>query len=265
MKNTKKTRRILATVLAVLVLAAMLPAAFAGEARNPARVPTQTPDFDQSFAADTDREMWNLPGTIVEIGENTILIKTILGEEMILNISDTTIFVDNKTREIKGFSDVKAGESVIAYYSPVMTRSLPPMTNCFAIIMNTGDLSTANLVRVAEITVLDDGIKFLTADGDYIITVSKDTPVAEIGSAGALSPADIREGDLLFAWFGIVATSYPGQTWADAVLIVPADSEGPTGDIPAADESAPDSLFIKFATVMCRFMEAVGGSEGSGK
>ena len=221
----KKTKKILAAMLVVLLLTTLAPVTFADD-------------------AETVREMWQAHATITEINDNFVLIKTNTGEEILLNTNDATVFLDNKTRELKSLSDLKAGDSIVAYYSPVMTRSFPPQTVCYAIITNIGDLSQANLVRVSEITKTDDGIKFLTADGDYIITVSIDTPVTAIDSEAVLTAADIKEGDLLFAWFGIVALSYPGQTNADAILIVDTSE----------DVSVNDPIYSAVMAMLKRFI-----------
>jgi len=236
----KRTKKLLSAMLAVLLLTAMAPIASFAE----------PDDASAALTTQTEKEMLSAHATIKEITDNFVLVKTDTDGDIKLNTSDQTVFLDNKTREIKSLSDLKEGDQVIAYYSPKMTRSEPPQSVCYAIITNLGDLSLANLLRVGEISDTDGGIKFLDADGGYIITVLEDTPITAIDTVDAKTTADICEGDLLFAWFGIVALSYPAQAQADAILIVGSideetgtEEDAVVSDSPFADVKEKDWFY----------------------
>ena len=56
--------------------------------------------------------------------------------EIILNITDTTRILDAVTLEEKTLADINEKEIIYAYTSPVMTRSLPPISNAEYILIN---------------------------------------------------------------------------------------------------------------------------------
>jgi hypothetical protein len=171
-------------------------------------------------AVGNERVVGYFPGDIVAIDDGGILIDHGYGE-ILLNISDDTIFMDSSTREAVDFSVLKVGDKISAFCSMAMTRSIPPQSNCFAILTNIKDDEAKGLLLgVDKITADDDGsIKFLDTEGEFIITVPADAPVCALGSDEALTLDDIKEGDYVFVWFLMVATSYPGQAQTDMVII----------------------------------------------
>lgn len=72
-------------------------------------------------------------GQIKEILEGQILIENDNEKDpyrqILLNISDDTMILDAVNAEEKTLEDMKNGETLYAYVSLAMTRSLPPMSN----------------------------------------------------------------------------------------------------------------------------------------
>lgn len=55
-------------------------------------------------------------------------------EEVVLNLSAETMIVDQDGKEVKA-SELKKEDKVLAFYSPVLTRSLPPIGNATKIVV----------------------------------------------------------------------------------------------------------------------------------
>ena len=70
-------------------------------------------------------------------------------------------------------------------------------------------------------------------NGGLILSVSVDAGLSAYeGDAPAL--ADIQAGDRIMAWYDIVLTSYPGQSGASHIMLLPAKAE----DLPKPEEGA---------------------------
>ncbi|MCL2436804.1 MAG: copper amine oxidase N-terminal domain-containing protein [Clostridiales bacterium] len=102
----------------------------------------------------------------------------------------------------------------------------------------------------------DDAFSMLNSDGDLVIHINDETPVTfEDGSdarerleeAGDESLADLLEGRLLTITYGIVALSYPGQTWPTDIIIMDEDTVDPgTGDeLPLNGEIVVNGVIIE--------------------
>ena len=169
-------------------------------------------------------------------GAQKVLIKTTTGveQEILLNINDETLIIDNETKESIDLSGLKKDEKIIAYFSKAMTRSIPPQSNCIAIVANLkSGVDHAKLMEVGKITAgSDGGIKFLNGAGDYIITVTAETPISNLIGVKGFEPEMIKEGDTVFVWFSIAALSYPAQATANALAIADGAVTKPEPPVP---------------------------------
>lgn len=230
----KKMKKILLTGLMVAMIAPFSQTALANEINVNE---TKIPETLYAFA------------TIREIHHNdkysSILIQTSgnPSEEILLNVSDESIFLDNQTGKLLDLSMLKEKEQIMAYYSPAMTRSIPPQSKCIAIVTNVDKQSSyAKLVRVGEIIeATKDSMRFLNTDGDFVITISKDTPITQLGSEQTVALTEIKKGDLLFTWVGIAAMSYPAQAEAESVAIVKQSID----QIPDTIDLSPTGIFTQ--------------------
>lgn len=163
----------------------------------------------------------------------TVSLKYESQQDIALNISEETLVIDNETGLSANVSDIKVGDEVVAYYSQMMTRSLPPQSNCAALVTNIiGNNTQAKYMSVGEIEILSDGgIKAYNADGSYILTIAKEASVISAADGTELTIEDIQEGSRIFSWFDIMLMSYPGQASTDRVSVV----------LPAAAEEDDDT------------------------
>lgn len=154
---------------------------------------------------------------------SSILVKTTDEQDIQLNLSADTLIVNNETGAAAALSDIKEGDKIYAYYSKAMTRSLPPQSACELILVGVGENTPASLHEVGTVSTNEEGMtEVLTADGSMIIRMDDKTTYAPYKTKNIVTKADLTEGTRFLAWYDIVAMSYPGQTYTQKVVILPA-------------------------------------------
>lgn len=175
-----------------------------------------------SFAESTIPKYLEGKAVVKEVFEKDSLLVTIDDMELVLNVSDETMVLDSKTGLMGYLKDLNVGDLVYAYYSPAMTRSLPPQS--FASVIITGieeDKAHARLFTVKEVmSSKDEGVTLLNEEGDLVARISKDTPFSPFRTKQIVKLQDIKVGTQLFLWYELVALSYPGQTNADKAVFI---------------------------------------------
>lgn len=159
---------------------------------------------------------------IKEIFEGERLLVKIDDQEVVLKISDETYVIDAQTGYPVNVKDLKAGSSVYVFYSPMMTRSLPPQSNAVAIVTNiVKDKTIPQLFTVKEIvSKTDKSVKLLNEEGDLIITLLADQPISPFKTKQNVTIDSVEVGTQLFVWYDVVALSYPGQTASNKTVIL---------------------------------------------
>lgn len=167
---------------------------------------------------------------VKEIYENDSILVDVDGTEVVLKISEKTYVIDAQTGIPASSKTIKVGETVHVYYSPIMTRSLPPQSNATAIVVNVQkDKTVPQLFTVKEIvSKTDKEIRVLNEEGDLIIAIEADKPISPFKTKQNVTIESIEVGTQMFVWYDIVLTSYPGQTASNKTVIlgkVDCDSE----------------------------------------
>ena len=155
--------------------------------------------------------------------------------QYVMNLSPDTVWVDAGNKTAADPSTVKVGDRLYLYHSHVSTRSLPPQSAAFAVVVNVPqDMGAPHYHVVNNVVSQEDGsVKFSVDNGGLILSVSVDAGLSAYeGDAPAL--ADIQAGDRIMAWYDIVLTSYPGQSGASHIMLLPAKAE----DLPKPEEGA---------------------------
>ena len=95
------------------------------------------PSMEGPAAEQTAPSSLRVTGTIAEISDDQILLKNeeegAAYPEILLNLTEDTLILSAADCSEKALSDFAVGDTVYADVSPVMTRSLPPMTNAFTL------------------------------------------------------------------------------------------------------------------------------------
>lgn len=195
---------------------------------------------DQSPAAQTDP---NGPNGALEVPEETLpnsvlyfgTIKEITKDEKgtvsrlwleseafgeyVMNLSYDTAWIDSGNGTVSDPADLKVGESVYIHHSPIATMSLPPQSYGFAVVRNIPmDISCAMYHEIEALQNNADGSVTITTDnGGLHLTILRDAAVSSY-SGSKTTLADLKTGDKIMAWYGVVAESHPAQAGTSQVM-----------------------------------------------
>lgn len=153
-------------------------------------------------------------GEIIAVEGDRVIVKGEGHFKMLAAIvGEDTKIVGAKNGKAKKASALKKGRDVIVYYSPVATRSLPPQTKAYAVVVGENDEKAGKYFVVDQVVMAEDGsyVKLLNSNHDIIATVNADA---------CADYAKIKAGDELLLWYNIMTMSLPGQTNAYKAVIL---------------------------------------------
>lgn len=159
-------------------------------------------------------EVLSMAGEVKEVTSQGVLVVPTDNKRgsVMAKVFDNTYIYNDEKNEFINLAAIKVGQKVTVYHSPAMTRSIPPQTTAFAIVVGEG-MNVPRYYRVNEVTKVDKGTEFLTANGGLIVR-SKNIV------------ADLKDKDELLVWHGPVAMSMPGQTNATKIINLSSMSKG---------------------------------------
>lgn len=142
--------------------------------------------------------------------------------DVIANISSDTVFIDGETEKYTDMSALKVGMEVQLTLSVAMTRSMPPIANAYMVVANYSidKQMQPNYVIVSEIEPGAEGaVRLLNQNKDTYVSITADLQIDSITADGAeagtnVKNTELKEGDVVIAWYGVVALSYPAQAGA---------------------------------------------------
>lgn len=158
-------------------------------------------------------------GEIREIDDNRI---RVAGEglynEIVLHIQAGTYIVDAQDGTQIPFTDLKKGDAVTAYYSPVVTRSIPPQSSAIALVIGTpAKGNPGQYMKVAAVEQRPDGsVRVLCTNSERLVTIQPDI---------FAQPAAIKVGSELIVWYDIMTMSIPAQAGATKVVLLPVKAD----------------------------------------
>lgn len=226
---TMKFKQILTATLAAAVLTGSALAAddiIAVPLDDAAATPVAIEQSAFEINRRTDNNAVRVWGTVKELSEKSVYIENSSEgapyQKIVVKISEDTAIVDAVTGTAKTFADLKEGETLYAYVSPAMTRSIPPQAIAELIICNIpSDLGVPTYAQVEHVTVREDGKVDLLVSGAMILHLDADTELLSYGSKTAPTLADIKPGAMVLSWYQMVAMSYPGQAGPSRVVLFP--------------------------------------------
>jgi|GEM_PF-5882897 len=225
-----KFRNTLAIITCLCMVSAFCVTAIANDGTAPLTimpiVDSTNGPFNAPMGGDSDAVV-NAPANVVVIEPATldvpyILVETTTEPIMQIKLNMTYgIVLNTQTGELMDLTELEAGDNIVAYYSTAITRSMPPIANCDAIVANIGDThAPAMMLGVGNITKNEDGsLNFLSTDGAFMITIPAD---ADVAYASGLTVGNIDDiaNKKVFVWFDIAAMSYPARAKTDRVLVI---------------------------------------------
>ena len=217
-------KKIPALVLTGALACALAVPAWAADVS--AVVPISAPVSAEEIAPLPDSVLYY--GTVEEIGKNAdgaIAWLRMTSErygEYVMNLSADTVWIDSGRTTASSPSDLREGESLYVFHSPVETRSLPPQTSAFAVVRNTPMDAGCAWYHEVEAVALEDGRLTITTDnGGLLIFADKETKLSRYEGEGGVTLGDIQAGDRIMAWYGAVTDSLPGQAHAVHLMLLP--------------------------------------------
>lgn len=223
------------------------------EAEEP--IATETPETSEGEETEDVEEMpasETYFGTVASIEkdeEGNVISISLTSEEngdYVMNVTDNTVWVDAVEKAKASQEDLTEGETIYVYHSPVSTRSLPPQSEAFAIVLNVPkDIAVGVYHEVEEVTTTENDTRLLTNNGGLYLIISDETAVKDYETSEVADISAVAEGDHVIAWYDAVAMSYPGQANVSDILVLPAvetvETDTDTADVDAAsaDDTAP--------------------------
>lgn len=204
---------------------------FAAEPAQPVQAPAAVVEQNEADAIRPleQRQLLQTKGEIVEIGEGFIvvkgegdceLVKVMLGEindkdDAVEDINDNdydTFIVDGKNGKLKKFSKLKIGMNVSVYYDAAMTRSIPPQTRGYAVVIEREENNTGRYFVVDRVLKQDaDSVQVIDINHGVIATITKDV---------CKDLSEIERGSKLMLWSRVMTMSLPALTNAEKVVIL---------------------------------------------
>lgn len=220
-----KLKRILCTALSAAMLCGV---AFAAESVPATELTPAAPAYEVKQPSFTPVAVH---GKAAEVTEKSIRLENSNDKDpyqkIILNITEDTIILDAVTGQTKKLADVKAHESLYAYASPVMTRSIPPQSAAVLVLCNIpADYRVPTYAEIQSISTKEDGTVSALMTGDIVLHMNKDTVLTPYLTKNNLTPADLQPGMKLLSWYSFAAMSMPAQATPTKVLVFPSAYAG---------------------------------------
>ena len=171
--------------------------------------------------------------------------------EIRLNIGADTLFVNHKTGQMVKMADIKVGDRVYVYYDMAMTRSIPPQSRAYMVLVDVKEGTPAKLWTVESFEAEENG--------DMVVTTDNGGLLLRIPAANWQGGVpQMKDGERFLAWYDIVALSYPGQATANKAMLLPANAAAaydaaadeaqdklPAVEIPAAASTITTTVTVK--------------------
>lgn len=227
------------------------------EAEEP--IATETPETSEGEETEDVEEMpasETYFGTVASIEkdeEGNVISISLTSEEngdYVMNVTDNTVWVDAVEKVKASQEDLAEGETIYVYHSPVSTRSLPPQSEAFAVVLNVPqDIAVGVYHEVEDIVTNGEIFTITTDNGGLYLNVTSDTQVKDYTTGESAEIGNVDRGDRIIAWYDAVAMSYPGQANVSDILVLPAveteaetvETEADTADVDTASAPAEDA------------------------
>lgn len=145
--------------------------------------------------------------------------------EYVMNLSDETFWIDSGRRAASSPSGITVGERLYVFHSAASTRSLPPQSSAFAVVHNVPQDIGCAMYHKAEATEEQDGMLRITTDnGGLFLYAGQETALSTYTGSRIDGLDGIKTGTYFMAWYDAVALSYPGQAYAQHIMVLDRES-----------------------------------------
>ena len=153
-------------------------------------------------------------GVILEVQDNLLVIKGEGHHNLVAAVvTENTYLLNGKNGKDKKLSSFKVGKEVTVYYSPKMTRSIPPQAEAYAVVLGENSEKMGKFFKVEEVNMSEDKtcVSVINTNESLIATVDK---------KANKNFAEIKAGDNLMVWYDMMTMSLPARTNANKVVIL---------------------------------------------
>ena len=162
--------------------------------------------------------IWQTCGKIVEQGNGFVTVKGQGAYDLVtLKLGQepgaTTYILNGLTGKKIKASKLKTGDEVTAYYSSTATRSYPPQSQGYALLLGSPEQNLGHYYQVGHAQLLPgkNVVELTDVDGELIATV---------GPTACADWQEIKGGQKLLLWYDLMTLSLPARTNATKVLIL---------------------------------------------
>ena len=142
---------------------------------TPAEASTETPTVATvSEPAETLPDSLLYYGEIKEIGESSLTMDSDRSGPWVMQLTDTTAFVDSGERTLFDPAILKAGDRVYVFHSATASYSMPPQSQAYAVLRNIPMDVSCGMYHEVEALREEDGILLITTDNGSL-TLGADT------------------------------------------------------------------------------------------
>ena len=167
-----------------------------------------------AFAASANKaldDVMRLHGQIVSIDDDMITIKDTNSNNSVALLFVLYIeYLSLKNGEDVDLNRLHVGDELTAYYSSISTRSLPPQSRAYALVMGDGQ-HDGIYMHVSKVDKVKNGVKFLNTNEDMFVTIPENVED---------DAKELKQGDKVLVWYDFVAMSMPGQATATKAVIL---------------------------------------------
>lgn len=162
--------------------------------------------------AKRNMEVRSMRGQITEINGDMVTIqnKDNADDKIVLIIRWNTEILNGRNGRGVELSRLSVGDELTAYYSPISTRSLPPQSRAYALVMGNSE-QDGFYMEVAQVEKNKNGTTILNSNGDMYVTIPE-----EVNEEAK----DLKVGDKVLVWYETMTLSLPGQATATKAVIL---------------------------------------------
>lgn len=166
-------------------------------------------------------------GTVTEITDSQISLENENQSDpyssIVLNTGADTLILASQDFEERSLDDISVGDTLYAYVSPYMTRSIPPISNAVLILCEIPqDTAVPAYARITAVSSDDQGNPMIETDQELILIPGEETIIQSLDGTQQLSVSDLKAGDTILVRYQFMTMSIPAQTNPDEIRVLSA-------------------------------------------
>ena len=161
-------------------------------------------------------------GYITAESDNQLTIQHADTDEIIIaHIAESTVIIDANTGLPASLAD-RENDRVRLIYGPAVMMSYPAQASALVLAINLeADAESPHYHVIDSVAFADDDtLNVLVDNGSLVLRITRETPLFPHLTRQMVQLEHLQAGDIILAWYGVVARSYPGQATPDRVLFL---------------------------------------------